>query len=106
MRADSIHILPKPDLITQSTAPTHLDAKNNATIVRPQQRNYLPQPKKHTPDVDLTPTSETTAAVNWEETNDTDHWEALYLNGISVERKRYTAGNSQEFAIVLSIIES
>jgi len=61
---------------------------------------------KHTPDVDLTQTSVTQAAVNWEETQDTDHWEALYINGISLERKRYAAGNSQEFPIVLCNIES
>ena len=104
--AETILILPKLDLIPPSTAPAHLDAENNATTVCPQPRKYLQKPKKHTPDVDLTQTSVAQAAVNWEETQDTDRWEALYINGISLERKRYAAGNSQEFPIVLYNIES
>jgi hypothetical protein len=56
--------------------------------------------------VNLTQHSGAQAAVNWEETQDTVCVKALYINGINLERKRYAAGNSQEFPIVICYIES
>jgi predicted DNA-binding protein YlxM (UPF0122 family) len=105
-RAETMFILPELDLIPPSTTSAHSDTNKNTTTVRPQPKKSRQMPEKDTPVVDLTQTSVAQAAVNWEETQDTDHWEALYMNGISLEGKRHTAGNSQEFPIDLCNIES
>jgi len=105
-RAKTMFILPEPDLIPPSTAPAHSDTNKNTITVHPEPRESRQMPKIDTPVVDLTQTSVAQAAVNWEETQDTDHWEALYMNGISLEGKRHTARNSQEFPIDLCNIES